>query len=241
MHFVVAGAAGDHVGGADLLEGPAHIVQLAAGHELLFAELLELLGDGNKVVVWAGDGKGEDLQPLDKGPGTVPPGVLKDLLRGAVLVDHALVHVEHPGGYIPRELHLVGDDHHGEPLGRQLPDDRKDLPHHGGVQGAGGLVEEDDLRLHGQGPGDGRPLLLAAGELVGVAESLFRHAHGFQKAHGPLIGLLPGHLPNQGGGQHEVLDDGQVVKEVELLEHHPHAAAKGAEVRLFVADILPVD
>ena len=36
------------------------------------------------------------------------------------------------------------------------------------VQGAGGLVKAEDFRVHAQGAGDGHPLLLAAGQLVGV-------------------------------------------------------------------------
>ncbi len=40
-------------------------------------------------------------------------------------------------------------------------------PTFSGVQGGGGFVEEDDFGVHGQGPGDGDALLLAAGEFGG--------------------------------------------------------------------------
>ena len=37
-----------------------------------------------------------------------------------------------------------------------------------GIQRPGGLVREDKLWLHGQRAGTGAPLLLAAGDLIGV-------------------------------------------------------------------------
>ena len=45
-----------------------------------------------------------------------------------------------------------------------------------GVEGRGGLVEEHQLRVHRQGPGDGDPLLLAAGELGRVGVRLVAQA-----------------------------------------------------------------
>ena len=37
------------------------------------------------------------------------------------------------------------------------------------VQGGDGLIADDELRLHRQGPGDAHPLALSAGQLVGEA------------------------------------------------------------------------
>ena len=63
---------------------------------------------------------------------------------------------------------VVGDQHH------RLAELRHRLPEHVqqalgalGVEGAGGLVGEDDRRLGEQRPGDGDALLLAAGQLLG--------------------------------------------------------------------------
>ena len=45
-----------------------------------------------------------------------------------------------------------------------------------GVEGRGRLVEEHQLGVHRQGPGDGHALLLAAGELRGVGRRLVAEA-----------------------------------------------------------------
>ena len=50
----------------------------------------------------------------------------------------------------------------------QVLHDGEHLADHFGVQGRGRLVEEQHLRVHGQGAGDGHALLLAAGELPGA-------------------------------------------------------------------------
>lgn len=66
-----------------------------------------------------------------------------------------------------------------------MPDGPCALP---GVQCAEGLVHEQDVRLHGQDAGDGRPLAHAAGEFMrkGVAE--------LRQTHQPQIfqSLVPG-------------------------------------------------
>ena len=87
------------------------------------------------------------------------------------------------------DIHLVGDDHHGDAqLLVQLLQQIQNRQGRGGVQGGGGLVAEQDLRVVGQGAGDGDALLLAAGELGGVGpgpvaqadqvQQFFRAGHG---------------------------------------------------------------
>ena len=49
-----------------------------------------------------------------------------------------------------------------------------------GVQGRGRLVEEHELGVHRQGPGDRHPLLLAAGELGGVVVEAIPQPHPLQ-------------------------------------------------------------
>ena len=44
----------------------------------------------------------------------------------------------------------------------------------GDVEGGDGLVEDQQLGLEDQGPGDADPLALATGELVGVAVGVVR-------------------------------------------------------------------
>ncbi len=87
---------------------------------------------------------------------------------GALLDDHPAVHEDQPVGDLAGEAHLVGDDHHRHALRGEVLHDAEHVADELGVEGAGRLVEQHHLGVHRQRPGDGDPLLLAAGELGGV-------------------------------------------------------------------------
>ena len=74
----------------------------------------------------------------------------------------------------------MGDHQHGHAVLRQRLHDAQHLAHHFRVQRGGGLVEQQHLRVHGQGAGDGHPLLLAAGDLPGLGIDVGGHTHLFQ-------------------------------------------------------------
>ena len=89
----------------------------------------------------------------------------------------------------------------------QLLQQVKNQPAVFGVQISGWLVGKDDLRIRGQRPGDGHPLLLAAGQ------------HGRQTLEIALVQphrpqLFPGDLPRSGGG-----DLFQFHGEGDVLQH----------------------
>ena len=100
----------------------------------------------------------------------------------------AAVHKQDPAAHLPGKAHLVGDHHHSHALLGQLLHDLQHLAHHLRVQGGGGLVKAEDLRVHGPGPGAGHPLLLAAGELVDALAQVLPQAQQVDE----LIHLLPG-------------------------------------------------
>ena len=99
----------------------------------------------------------------------------------ALLHDDAAIHENDLVRHVPGESHFVGDDDHGGLLIRQVADDSKDLAGQLGVQCGGGFVEAENIRVHGQCPGDGYPLLLAAGELVRVVVCPVSQPHLLQK------------------------------------------------------------
>ena len=72
------------------------------------------------------------------------------------------------------------------PVLRQLDHDVEDLVDHLGVQRRGRLVEEHDLGLHRQRPGDRDALLLTAGELGRVLVGLVGDADALEQLHGVL-------------------------------------------------------
>ena len=91
-----------------------------------------------------------------------------------------------------------------------------------GVQVAGGLVRQQDLGVHPQGPGDGHPLLLAAGEHGGVAvQSLGGQTHPLHQLSGPALGLFGLHAP-QLHGVHDVFRHREQGEQPEALVDHRH-------------------
>ena len=96
-----------------------------------------------------------------------------------------------------------------------------------GVQCAGWLVGHDDGGMGGDGPGDGHPLLLAAGHLAGPVVGPVIHAHPGQGLHGDV---LP--VPHRDA----LIDEGQrhVLQSVQLLDQ---VIALEDEADLLVADV----
>ncbi len=94
-------------------------------------------------------------------------GLGKKKFGGLVFEDPAFVHEDDPCRDPMGKTHLMGDHDHGHAFAGQVRHHIEDLVDHLRVQGGGGFVKEHDLGLHGQGPGNGHPLLLAARELAG--------------------------------------------------------------------------
>ncbi len=138
--------------------------------------------------------------------------------------------VEHPDarGHAAGERHLVRHHQHGAGAG-EVAQHREHLAAHLWVERAGGLVEQQHLRLHGQGPRDGDALLLAAGELGGPGAAAIAKAHALEERERALLhgrASLPANVQRR---QADVLQHGEMGKEVESLEHHAHAGAQGKE------------
>ena len=123
----------------------------------------------------------------------------------------------------------------------QLAHDVEDLVDHLRVERGGGLVEEHDLGLHRERPGDRDALLLAAGELRRVLARLLGDAHALEQLHGQLLRLLAVHLAHADRAQRDVLEHGQVREEVERLEDHADLAADGGDVADVVGQLDAVD
>ena len=110
------------------------------------------------------------------------------------LVDDATVGEEHRAVGVGRGDRVVGDHHDRlAELAHGLAHEGEDLGAGAGVEVAGGLVGEDDLRPAGECPGDGDALLLTAGELRrAVAASRFRETDGLDDVVDPRAGRACG-------------------------------------------------
>ena len=164
----------------------------------------------------------------------------EDLRRRAFLEDCALVEEADAVGDVAREAHLVrGDDHRHARLG-ELADDVEDLGHELRVERAGDLVEEQQVRLHGQRAHDGDALLLAAREPVGVLVRLLGQAEARQQRSGLLLGLGPGQPQHLARRERDVAQDAHVREEVEGLEDDADATADPVDVHAARGDLLAV-
>ena len=102
----------------------------------------------------------------------------------ALLDDDAGIHEDDAVGDLAGEAHLVGDhDHRHAALG-EVAHDLEHLADQLRVERARRLVEEHQLGVHGEGPGDGDALLLATGELRGVGGRLVAQAHLLEQLEG---------------------------------------------------------
>ena len=168
-------------------------------------------------------------------------GVREELLRGLIFLDPALIDEDDSVGHLAGKAHLVGDHQHGDAGVGQLLHQLQHLADHLRVEGGGGLVEQDDIRVHGQSAGNGNALLLAAGKALGEHIGFIGQADTGQQLLGTLGSLLLALELEQLRGQAEVLLDGQVGEEVEVLEHHAHLLAHGIDVGIIHLDALKLD
>ena len=134
-----------------------------------------------------------------------------------VAYDLAVGQADGTGGVLGRQLRVVGH-HDDQPILGDLLEQVHDLDRSLAVQSAGGLVGQEDLRVVDQGPGNGHPLHLAAGELVGLFVGLIAQPYLLQGCLGPAAPLLPGYA-GQGQGQLHVGQHGLVGDQVVALEY----------------------
>ena len=133
----------------------------------------------------------------------------------------------------------MGDDDDGV-LVFQIGDQILNLGGGDGIQGGGGLVHQQDVGLHRQGPGDAQALLLAAGQAQGGLFQAILHLVPDGRA---LEGLLHNvvqlalALDAVGAGTvgHVVIDGhGEGIG---LLEHHADLLAQPRHVHAGVVDL----
>ena len=149
---------------------------------------------------------------------------------GVVLLEDAVVDEADLGGQ-GHGLHLVvGDvDEGGAGLHVEALELVAHLQAQLGVQVGEGLVHEEDGGLGGQGAGDGHTLLLAAGELGGVAVHEHADLHDAGDPADGEVDLLLGHLADL-GDHLAVLDHLELVVEALGLPGGLRLGLEGADL-----------
>ena len=131
--------------------------------------------------------------------------------------DHAIPDL-HPALCQGGDVGVVGDQQQGVALAVQLLEELQHLGACLRVQGARGLIRQQQGRGVGQGPGHGDPLLLTPGERRGQLVRLVGDAHLLEQGQGPLAALFPSHAGVEHGQLH-VPDDARLGQQVVALEH----------------------
>ena len=125
--------------------------------------------------------------------GVSVPGAIKDFLGFTILDDFPLIHHSDVIRNVADHREVVGDEDHGEAeFSAQLAQQVEDLGLDGDVEGGDRFVGDDQFRLRGEGAGDGDPLALAAGKLVGVFAQVARvEADGLHELGDALVSASP--------------------------------------------------
>ena len=110
-----------------------------------------------------------------------------------------------------------------------------------GVERRGDLVEQQQRRVGAQRPDQRGPLLLAAGEPVGVLVGLVGQAEPAEQLARPGLGLGAASAVHPARRQRAVVEHGQVREQVVGLEDHPDPAADRARVDARVGDLLALE
>ena len=123
----------------------------------------------------------------------------------------------------------MGDVDDGDAIDRQLADDAEEDLDLGGRQRGGGLVHDEDAGLLDQRPRDLDELLLPQPQVADEGVGIDGLLQTLQDRPGDVPLLPLGHAPCAGDlpAQEDVVDDGQVGAEVELLVDDGHAVGDG--------------
>src|SRR6266481_8538443 len=169
-------------------------------------------------------------------------GLIVDILRPSDLLDPALVHHHHAIGEFESLLLIVGDEQAGEThVVMQAAQPAAQFLANLGIQGAEGLVEQQQSGLDGKRPGKGHALALAAGELAGQAPGELVELHQLQQppdAFGDLRlrGPLGARLDPEAEG--DVFEDAQMAEQGIMLKDQADAPFAGTAIgRILAGDI----
>ncbi len=177
------------------------------------AELLDLGGRVGQLV-------GREPQLEDLGGGVAGD----ELARGALGGDHAVVHHDQPVAQLLGLVHVVGgeDQRHAALLEPEqpVPDDVPGLR----VEAGGGLVQDEDVRVVDEAPGDGQAALHPARQRVDLVPGPLGELDEVEQLVGPLVDQLARQAEVASVDQH-VLPHGELVVERVLLGNDPEAGA----------------
>jgi hypothetical protein len=149
--------------------------------------------------------------------------------RRAAGDDLAAADKRHLVGHLAGKSHFVGHEDEAGAEVFELADHLEDFGGHFRIEGGGRLVEEQPLRLGGEGAENGDPLLLSARELGGALVGMLGELESLEWLSDALARCRWGEAMDMNKRQGEVVEGGEMGDEVLGLEHGPHFAPVGEE------------
>ena len=162
----------------------------------------------------AGEPAAHQIESGDPG-GKAGAWVLQHLVGGPGFGDPALLEHDDPLRKQQGIEQVVGHQHR-RLVGQHLPQNPAQQRGHRHIEGGHRLVQQQQLRLCGQRPGDRHPLSLAAGELAGPPSGELGHPHLIQPVLGVCVGRLPAH-PGDPRAEGDVLDHAEMREQQRIL------------------------
>ena len=129
------------------------------------------------------------------------------------------------------------DHHHRHAFLRKLLHEGQHLADHFRVESGSRFIEQDYIGIHRKGAHDCNPLLLPAGKLLGIGIAFFVKPDPFQQCVGFCNGLRFSETPCFYGCQRNVLKNGQVRKQIEVLEDHADLLPEPVDVGMRPVDL----
>jgi hypothetical protein len=164
-----------------------------------------------------------------KRPRYIGSRIPKNLFWRTRLRQPTFVHYVDHMSNSPGKPRGMRDHEHGLAGMSQVGDDGQDFRSHSRVERARRFVKKNGLRPHGQGASDGDALLLTSRQVVRASIQLIGQANPGEQR--PSFGFrflaALAHRVKRAGK--DIIQDTQMWKEVELLEHHANAPTEAAQ------------
>ena len=149
-------------------------------------------------------------------------GIVVQVVRRVSLGHPSAVQQGHLVGHGKGLVLVVGDQDGGDAVAlQQFTDFGGQFRAQLCIQAGEGFVQQQDLRIRRQRPGQRHPLLLAAGQLVGEGTAVFAQGDQLQHALHPLAPLLARQVAEP---EADIAAHVEMGKQGEILEHHAHLA-----------------
>lgn len=174
---------------------------------------------------------GGQIDMLDEALDIVGRGAGHDVLGLPDLHHLAILHQDDAAAERDGLVEVVGDEDDGLlELALEVAQLRLHVAADQGVEGAEGLVHEQDVGIGGQRPREARPLLHAARQFMGILRLPALQANEFDGLHRPLGPLLGRELLDL-EAEPDIAEDGPVGQQRKVLEDHAEGLlAEGEQV-----------